>query len=129
MNAQHPLAAREQVPFHELRDFEFIMSSEDSHRQIMTLKFQKQGFTPKVRHHVAMMYNVLELVERNLGIALIPSTMNTEKFSGIKMIDVTPAFPCSFSMAIRKGDETDAVRVFVDSYTKSIAKKQLTQAK
>lgn len=113
----HPLAARDEVFWKDLKDYEMILSSEDKHRSRLILEFQKKGFYPKIKHYAVFFYNVLELINMNQGIAPIPSTLDISNYKDIKTLDLLPELPCPFYVATRKGEEKSTVKEFLDYYT------------
>lgn len=116
VNAQHPLADRTCVYWSELKDYDIILSSDNNYRQRMILEFQKRGFTPKVKHYATMFYNILEMIDKNLGIAPIPSSLDLNTFKDLRRIPLLPELPCKFYIASRKDDPSPCVASFISFY-------------
>ena len=76
----HELGRYDQVPVDKLKDYPFIMTyrsyDKDPHRV-----FEDAGFTPEVRYYSRDDFAVLSMVQRGLGLAILPE-LTIEEFPG-----------------------------------------------
>ena len=76
----HALGRYDQVPVDKLKEYPFIMTyrsyDKDPHRV-----FEDAGFTPEVRYYSRDDFAVLSMVQRGLGLAILPE-LTIEEFPG-----------------------------------------------
>ena len=76
----HELGRYDQVPVDKLKEYPFIMTyrsyDKDPHRV-----FEDAGFTPEVRYYSRDDFAVLSMVQRGLGLAILPE-LTIEEFPG-----------------------------------------------
>ena len=76
----HELGRYDQVPVDKLKDYPFIMTyrsyDKDPHRV-----FEDAGFTPEVRYYSRDDFAVLSMVQRGLGLAILPE-LTIDEFPG-----------------------------------------------
>lgn len=76
----HELGRYDQVPVDKLKDYPFIMTyrsyDKDPHRV-----FEDAGFTPEVRYYSRDDFAILSMVQRGLGLAILPE-LTIDEFPG-----------------------------------------------
>lgn len=68
----HPLASRERVPVRALSEFPFIMLEKGVKAEITDI-FVKNGLVPKPKYTTFDDYAAMSMVEKGLGISILPS--------------------------------------------------------
>ena len=91
MPKSHPISSSNFKSISDLKDESFILfSSQYSHGyydKIMSI-FEDQGFTPKVAHESVHANTIFRLVENELGIGIVPSSLKEGFNLNIKFIDL-----------------------------------------
>ena len=91
MPKSHPISVSNFKSISDLKDESFILfSSQYSHGyydKIMSI-FEDQGFTPKVAHESVHANTIFRLVENELGIGIVPSSLKQGFDLNIKFIDL-----------------------------------------
>ena len=102
---EHPLATRELVDIHELKDEEFIFYSEEfALHQIMRNEFINQGFEPKILFKSSQWDLMSEMVAANLGVTALPESICTRVNNhDIKIIQLRPAIMWKLAVITKKG--------------------------
>lgn len=101
----HPLADREMVHLHELKDEEFIFYSEEfALHQFVRDECINQGFEPKILYKSSQWDFMSEMVAANLGVTALPDSichrvLNPE----IKIIKLRPVIPWKLAVITKKG--------------------------
>lgn len=87
----HPVSSKSFKSISDLKEESFILfSSQYSHGyydKIMSI-FEDQGFTPKVAHESVHANTIFRLVENELGIGIVPSSLKQGFDLNIKFIDL-----------------------------------------
>lgn len=102
----------------QLKDEHFILfSSGYSHGyydHVMSI-FEDHGFTPKVSHRSVHANTIFRLVENNLGIAIVPTSLQHGYSLNVRFIELT-LIPqrTSLSVAWRKTDTNQALKNFLE---------------
>lgn len=73
------------------------------------------GFSPRVEQEAIQMQTIISLVSAELGVALIPASLNNLRRTGVVYKPLKQQTPMTeIHLAWRRGDELPALRVFVD---------------
>lgn len=101
---EHPLAIREIVELHELKDEEFIFYSEEfALHQIMRNECISQGFEPKVLFKSSQWDFMSEMVAANLGVTALPESIcDRVQNPEIKIINLRPAIQWNLAVIAKK---------------------------
>ena len=104
---RHPLAARDRLALAELRDQPFVMFGLQQSRFADYL-YQcciRAGFTPQIRQQVVEVQSLLSLVGANMGVALLPASMQGLGWANVAFRPIAPHPPQVPLYAIsRQGD-------------------------
>ncbi len=100
----HPLAKRSTLRLEELRDENFLLLQPDSLLySISTTACQKAGFTPNIAYTGKRAENIMDLVEKGMGVSLLMEkpilSLATPKVS---IIDVTPTVSTNIYIYYKK---------------------------
>ena len=86
----HRLAAQEGVPLEGLADEAFIMFDRMSNlRTYIVVNCEAAGFLPQVAEEVTHIYTMVALVESGMGVGLLSSSIEVERFPNVRCIPVT----------------------------------------
>lgn len=100
----HPLATREIVELHELKDEDFIFYSEEfALHQIMWKEFINQGFEPKILFKSSQWDFMSEMVAANLGVTALPDSIcNRVMNPDINIIKLHPVIQWKLAVITKK---------------------------
>lgn len=119
--ANHPISNNNFKSIAELKDEHFILfSSQYSHGyydKIMSI-FEDQGFSPKVAHESVHANTIFRLVENELGIGIVPSSLKHGFNLNIKFIDLKNIPQRTTLSAIWKSDSRNPILEKVIRYLK-----------
>ena len=91
----HPLAAHERVSFAEILDFDFVgLDRSSSLQRFLSDKADRIGQRLKLRVQLRSFDAVCRLVERNVGVGIVPQTTVTwaEKSMAIQAVELTDSW-------------------------------------
>ncbi|WP_354684633.1 LysR substrate-binding domain-containing protein [Cupriavidus necator] len=83
--ADHPLAARAELPLAELREEPFVLFSRKASPDYYSRIFDMcaaQGFYPQIRHEVRHWLSVVSLVSQGMGVAVVPAALARSGMAG-----------------------------------------------
>jgi LysR family transcriptional activator of glutamate synthase operon len=114
LSKNHPLASQPLIQLADLKDEKFVLL-EDS-----TLLFQpavdlcmKAGFTPNIQFKSSRIDLLLNMVENELGIALLmKKTIEKNWQNHVEVVPITPTETSYLSFIRKKGNQTNASRQF-----------------
>ncbi|MEG4641481.1 LysR family transcriptional regulator [Paracoccus sp. APAP_BH8] len=113
---QHPLAARDRLALAELSDQPFVMFGLQQSRFADYL-YQcclQAGFTPQIRQQVVEVQSLLSLVGANMGVALLPASMQGLAWANVMFRPIAPEPPQVPLYAIsRQGDPSPTLHHFI----------------
>lgn len=90
--ANHFLANKDQINLTDLKNEDFILEPINSRPYQLCINLcQKNGFTPNVIYADRYIENILEFVQKGIGISLLMSKLIPENFSGVKTVPITPS--------------------------------------
>lgn len=120
--SSHPLTSKHFTSVADLQDENFILfSSQYSHGyydKILSI-FEDQGFSPKVAHESVHANTIFRLVENELGIGIVPTSLKHGTSLNIKFIDLTNISQRTTLSAIWKNDSRNPVLHQVTKLLKS----------
>lgn len=102
--SSHPLAKRERVGLHELKNEFFIMVSQPQEPESYVMKICKSaGFFPRVVMTTVNGNEAARLVNEAFGISLfLKRTIISEHFDNLVLVDLDPPIECAISLCWRK---------------------------
>lgn len=99
----------------ELRDEPFIeygnTASVSSSAMLRTC--QAAGFAPRRAHEAASTSTALALVAAGVGVAMLPSSVRSMPFTGLRYIDIPDSASVDLALAWRRDDERPMVHRFI----------------
>jgi DNA-binding transcriptional LysR family regulator len=114
---EHPFASRDKVGLTELAEEPFILYPRDpkpSYADFVIRVCELAGFTPRITQETQQMQTALSLVSAEIGITLVPSSMQNLRRSGVVYLPLTEPAPMSMlSVASRKGDRSPMLKNFM----------------
>ncbi|SNB74546.1 transcriptional regulator, LysR family [Arboricoccus pini] len=111
----HPLAKRAVVPFDLLREEPFITYEALGEDLGVDAFREAAGFAPMVRHHAQSPIMLLSLVGAGLGIATVPTILQSAAPPGVTFLQGDRAFPeLPIAALFRRHNGNAALRRFVE---------------
>ncbi|PPA69901.1 LysR family transcriptional regulator [Jeotgalibacillus proteolyticus] len=100
----HLLAHREVIDLIEVKDDPFLLLSKEFTLNSRTIEVCiSEGFTPKIAYESSQWDFIVGMVEKNLGVTLMPKLICDKVKSGpVKMISLTRPFPWHLGMILAK---------------------------
>ena len=116
---KHPLARRKQVPLASLADEPFLLVPRHQgpgfYDQIIRL-CADAGFTPLVAQEVRSTPTLLSLVAGNLGVSLVPASLQSFQAAGVVLRPLPAPAPRTHLAAIwRPDDPSPVLKVFLET--------------
>lgn len=113
----HPLAAESQIALATLANESFILFprllSPRAYDQIISL-CQQAGFSPKVVQEAMQMQTIVSLVAGNIGIAIVPISLQNMQRTGVIYKPLAEPAPCAeVAVAWRSNDTSASVQQFL----------------
>ncbi|MEQ9375571.1 MAG: LysR family transcriptional regulator [Imperialibacter sp.] len=114
----HPMNEDNFVDLHQLKEENFILFSSDYSvdyfNQFMNI-FEASGFRPKVSHRSVHASTIFRLVENNLGIAIVPTTLKEGFSLKVKFIELKNGKQTARLSAMwKRENENPALRKFLE---------------
>ncbi len=115
---KHPLAAAKTILLSELADENFIFLEPNSLSYGLSLKACTDcGFTPNVIYTDHKAENIIDLVRKNMGIALLMKPLAVyHPMSGIAVLDVSPEISTQINICFLKNKEHKIVMKYFLQY-------------
>lgn len=116
---EHPLANRDLIYLHELKDEEFIFYHEDfALHDIMWKNFIREGFEPKILFKSSQWDFMSEMVGANLGVTILPESIcNRVENKKVQIIQLKPMTPWNLALISKKKKYISyAGRTFIDFF-------------
>jgi DNA-binding transcriptional LysR family regulator len=91
VNKGHPLAGRESINFDDLRAEQLLSRNYCEHAERLSASFRDRGIDVDHSHGISSERDLVELLEADIGIAVIPrsvSTPETLKRANIEGLDI-----------------------------------------
>ncbi len=111
--AQHPLAARANLPLAALSDQPFILfsrkGSPDYHARIVEI-CRRHGFYPRLQHEGRHWLSVVSLVAQGLGVSIVPAAFQRSGIQGAVFRPLAEAFEPSAVFAAWRRDAAGPLR-------------------
>lgn len=111
--AQHPLAARAEIPLAALSDQPFILfsrkGSPDYHARIVEI-CRRHGFYPRLQHEGRHWLSVVSLVSQGLGVSIVPAAFQRSGIQGAVFRPLAEAFEPSAVFAAWRADSATVLR-------------------
>ena len=103
--ADHPLATRETVTLADLDRTPFVAYSAERGgylREVQTGLFAAAGIAPRTTQEVSQTHTILALVNRGIGVALVPASSCALKMDNLayRQIDLPPQFRSDLYLAL-----------------------------
>jgi DNA-binding transcriptional LysR family regulator len=129
----HPLAKRKQVPLSSLAEEPFLMVSRELgpgfYDQILQLCAAAR-FTPRVEQEVRSTPTLLSLVAGNLGVSLVPSSLQSFQAEGVVFRPLPPPVPrTNLAMIWRPEDSSPVLRVFLETLRQVVGQEEFRERK
>ncbi|KIL52941.1 LysR family transcriptional regulator [Jeotgalibacillus campisalis] len=104
VHESHPLADRQVVDLNELKEDMFLLLSKEFTLNSRTIEVCiSEGFTPKIAYESSQWDFIVGMVEKNLGVTLMPKLICDRVKNGpFKMISLTKPFPWHLGMILAK---------------------------
>lgn len=110
----HPLAELDAVPVSALGQEPFILPGEGSNYDIGEL-FRAARVTPRVRYALSDDYAALAMVEKGLGVTILPELILKGRTDGAELRELSPAARRTIGMATRRDRAVSpAARAFME---------------
>ena len=113
----HPLAKRDVVKWKELASETFILVSAEVAAPDYYTGFlelcRRAGFEPSVQQYTQNVASQIWLVSAGLGIAPMPTPMDLDRQSGVKLVDLENAPVGEMAIAFRQSDTSPLVLSFI----------------
>ena len=74
VNKQHPLSGRDRIGFDDLRAEQFLTRNYCEHRDLLSRSLREHGVAMESNHQISSERDLIELLEADIGIAVIPHT-------------------------------------------------------
>ncbi|WP_428908372.1 LysR family transcriptional regulator [Niallia sp. Krafla_26] len=123
VHIDHPLAKKEHVPLHELKDEEFIFISEDfALHDIIWNHCIQAGFQPKILFKSMQWDFMSEMVAAHLGVTILPESIcNRIDNNKITYLDITPSIPWDLAVITKKDKYiSNAAQTFINFMLKQM---------
>lgn len=122
----HPLAGRTEVSIHDLRDDAFILFprrvSPYYYDQIIALCVEA-GFSPHIKHEVRLWQTVVGMVEKNMGIALVPRSIALACGQRVACVPLDRVHAASETLCLWNGESMPpAARLFATCMREALSK-------
>jgi DNA-binding transcriptional LysR family regulator len=122
----HPLAGRAGLSIKDLRDDAFILFprrvSPYYHDQIIALCVEA-GFSPRIKHEVRLWQTVVGMVEKSMGIALVPRSIALACGQHVACIPLEGVRATSETLCLWSGDAMPAVaQLFVTCLRQALSR-------
>ena len=114
--SSHPLAKKPRVRLRDLKNEDFVMISRPQEQECSGMKLCKRaGFIPHVSMTAVNGSEAARLVDEEVGISLfLKSTIISENFQNLALIDLDPPIDCAISLCWRKDKKlSPAAKAFV----------------
>ena len=109
----HPLAAQERIDASKLGRESFISlpqsSDHDIHRAL-----DKAGITPNIRYTTKDDYAVIAMVERGLGVSIVPELLVRGRAQNVELRALEPRATRTIALALPQGTVSPAVEAFAE---------------
>ena len=109
----HPLAAQERIDALKLGRESFISlpqsSDHDIHRAL-----DKAGITPNIRYTTKDDYAVIAMVERGLGVSIVPELLVRGRAQNVELRALEPRATRTIALALPQGTVSPAVEAFAE---------------
>ncbi|MEW9501034.1 LysR substrate-binding domain-containing protein [Jeotgalibacillus marinus] len=104
IHKSHPLADRDVVDLIELKDDSFLLLNKEFTLNSRTIEVCiREGFTPKIAYESSQWDFIVGMVEKNLGVTLMPKLIcDRVKDGPVKMISLTNSFPWVLGIILAK---------------------------
>ncbi|MBP2642487.1 MAG: LysR family transcriptional regulator [Firmicutes bacterium] len=114
--ARHPLAECKTVSLEQLKDEEFLLLPKQTRPHNLCLKACEQhGFEPKVVYTDHKLENLIDLVVKEMGVALLMKRLAIYLSNpNIAIVDISPSISTQVSLCYKKNaDLSDAAKYFL----------------
>ncbi|WP_394778150.1 LysR substrate-binding domain-containing protein [Undibacterium sp.] len=118
VSAQHPLAQKERTDIASLRDEYFVTVPHKDRgglSYLVTGLCVAQGFSPRLARAVSRKTSLLNLIEANIGIAIVPESMQEVAPRGVRFISLPEQESASVVGMIHRRDPTVLVAGFAQA--------------
>jgi len=104
VHESHPLANRTVIDLIELKDDPFLLLSKEFTLNSRTIEICiGEGFTPKIAYESSQWDFIVGMVEKNLGVTLMPKLIcDRVKDGPVKMVSLTKQFPWHLGIILAK---------------------------
>lgn len=112
----HPLANQKEVNLKQLKNEDFILEPVNSRPYNLCVKFCKQaGYTPNVIYADHQITNIIDFVQKGVGISLLMSKLVPKDNDGIVALPITPAVTADIDLCYLDNDKnSEYKKAFVD---------------
>lgn len=117
---EHHYAKETFFPVEALANEPFILLDAGNKREIMKI-FKDSHITPKIHYRAKDDYTIMSMVEKGLGIGILPELVLTRNPYQILAKETHPVFYRTLAIALKNKEKTSlAVKFFLDYITKQI---------
>ena len=110
----HPLAAQRTVTLEELTKEPFLLLEEGVFSEVLEA-FKKQNLEPDIRMTMHDDYSILSMVEKGLGVTILPELVLKKQSYNIKMLPVEPMIYRKIGIISRNKNELSlAAKTFIN---------------
>lgn len=100
----HPLSNQSPVTLSQLEDESFIMLSKGSDDDVNRV-LEHASFKPKIKYTVGDDYAIMAMVERGLGISILPGLVLSGQQRNIRLVELEEPFYRSLGIAVSSKEE------------------------
>lgn len=120
ISEQNPLSQRKQIKITDLKNEDFILEPVNSRPYKLCLSLcQQAGFKPNVIYADHFIENIVDFVNKDLGVALLMSKLINPNMQGIKAIPVVPAVSAQINLCFLNNHVKDFEKEKFINYIKN----------